>query len=85
MHVYPCGNRDNPLTGVFATRSPGRPNPIGHFVTPLLGRQESTLRIGDIEAFDGTPVIDIKGYFSQSDSVPEARIPDWDYRRDPLV
>jgi tRNA (Thr-GGU) A37 N-methylase len=54
-------------------------------VTPLLGREGSSLNVGDIEAFDGTPVIDIKGYFPESDSVPQARIPDWNYHRDPPV
>ena len=60
LKVHPRGNRNNPLTGVFATRSPDRPNPVGlHRVTVrrLVGNR---LRIGPIEAIDGTPVIDIK-------------------------
>ena len=60
FQVYPRGDRRNGLFGVFATRSPDRPNPIGlHPVTVrrVVGRR---LRIGPIEAIDGTPVIDIK-------------------------
>ena len=60
LRVYPRSNRRLPLTGVFATRSPDRPNPLGlHRVTVRkLGRNR--LRIGPIEALDGTPVVDIK-------------------------
>ena len=60
MKVHPRGDKNNPLTGVFATRSPDRPNPIGlHRVTirEIDGRR---LLIGPIEAIDGTPVVDIK-------------------------
>ena len=58
--VHPRGNKHAPLTGVFATRSPDRPNPIGlHRVTvqKIVGNR---YRIGPIEAIDGTPVVDIK-------------------------
>ncbi len=60
LKVHPRSDRSRPLTGVFATRSPDRPNPLGlHRVT--LRRIDGTrLRIGPIEAIDGTPVIDIK-------------------------
>jgi tRNA-Thr(GGU) m(6)t(6)A37 methyltransferase TsaA len=60
LRVYPRSDRRRPLTGVFATRSPDRPNPLGlHRVTVrrVAGRR---LRIGPIEAIDGTPVVDIK-------------------------
>jgi tRNA-Thr(GGU) m(6)t(6)A37 methyltransferase TsaA len=60
LKVYPRSDRRRPLTGVFATRSPDRPNPLGlHRVTVrrIIGNR---LRIGPIEAIDGTPVIDIK-------------------------
>jgi tRNA-Thr(GGU) m(6)t(6)A37 methyltransferase TsaA len=60
LQVHPRGNPSNPLTGVFATRSPDRPNPLGlHPVTvrEIDGRR---LRVGPLEAIDGTPVIDIK-------------------------
>jgi tRNA-Thr(GGU) m(6)t(6)A37 methyltransferase TsaA len=60
LQVHPRGDRQRPLSGVFATRSPDRPNPLGlHAVTVrrISGRR---LRIGPIEAIDGTPVVDIK-------------------------
>ena len=60
MQVRPRSDPSNPLTGVFATRSPDRPNPLGlHpvFVRAIEGRR---LRVGPIEAIDGTPVVDIK-------------------------
>jgi tRNA-Thr(GGU) m(6)t(6)A37 methyltransferase TsaA len=60
LKVYPRSNRRNLLTGVFATRSPDRPNPVGLHVVVLREIAEKRLRIGPIEAIDGTPVIDIK-------------------------
>jgi len=60
LRVHPRSDRRRPLTGVFATRSPDRPNPLGlHRVTVrrVVGHR---LRIGPIEAIDGTPVVDIK-------------------------
>ena len=60
LQVHPRGDLRNPLTGVFATRSPDRPNPLG--LHPVLVRaiDGRRLRIGPIEAIDGTPVVDIK-------------------------
>jgi len=50
--------------GVFATRSPHRPNPIGLTVVELLGREGATLRVRGIDMLDGTPVLDLKPYLS---------------------
>ncbi|MBK8030783.1 MAG: SAM-dependent methyltransferase [Chloroflexi bacterium] len=58
---------ENPLTGVFATRSPARPNPIGLHRVTVLEINGCRLKIGPIEAIDGTPVIDIKAALSQLD------------------
>ena len=60
LRVHPRSNPNNPLTGVFATRSPDRPNPLG--LHPVVVREidGTRLRIGPIEAIDGTPVVDIK-------------------------
>lgn len=60
LKVHPRGNKQNPLTGVFATRSPDRPNPIGLHRVIIRQIEASRLLIGPIEAIDGTPVIDIK-------------------------
>jgi tRNA-Thr(GGU) m(6)t(6)A37 methyltransferase TsaA len=59
--VHPGHNPDNPLAGVFATRSPDRPNPIGlHRVTIEEIEGSSHLRVRPLEVIDGTPIVDIK-------------------------
>lgn len=58
--VHPRSNPHNPLTGVFATRSPDRPNPLGLHPVVLREINGMRLRVGPIEAIDGTPVVDIK-------------------------
>jgi tRNA-Thr(GGU) m(6)t(6)A37 methyltransferase TsaA len=58
--VHPRGNPAAPLTGVFATRSPDRPNPVGLHRVSVLEVAGHRLRIAPIEAIDGTPVVDIK-------------------------
>ena len=58
--VHPRSNPRNPLTGVFATRSPDRPNPLGLHPVIVHAIDGRRLRIGPIEAIDGTPVVDIK-------------------------
>jgi tRNA-Thr(GGU) m(6)t(6)A37 methyltransferase TsaA len=60
LKVHPRGDRQNPLTGVFATRSPDRPNPIGLHRVHLRQIDRNRLLLGPMEALDGTPVIDIK-------------------------
>lgn len=58
--------------GVFATRSPHRPNPIGLGIVNLLGMDGSTLTVQGLDAIDGTPVLDIKPYVSSIDCIPGA-------------
>jgi tRNA-Thr(GGU) m(6)t(6)A37 methyltransferase TsaA len=61
LEVHPRDDERNPLTGVFATRSADRPNPIGlHRVKVLALEHDRWLQVSDLEAIDGTPVIDIK-------------------------
>ena len=60
LEVHPRGDRRNPLTGVFATRSPHRPNPLGLHRVIVREIAGVRLRVGPIEALDGTPVVDIK-------------------------
>lgn len=62
---------DDRAHGVFATRSPQRPNPLGLSVVELLGRDGNRLRIRGVDMLDGTPVVDIKPYLS---SVPDAAL-----------
>jgi tRNA-Thr(GGU) m(6)t(6)A37 methyltransferase TsaA len=60
LRVHPRGDRSRPETGVFATRSPDRPNPIGLHRVRLLAVEGSVLVVRGLEAIDGTPVVDIK-------------------------
>ncbi len=60
LKVHPRGDLAAPLTGVFSTRSPARPNPIGLHRVTVHEVSGHRLRIGPIEAIDGTPVVDIK-------------------------
>lgn len=76
VRVHPRGRKDLPLTGVFATRAPHRPNSIGMSVVRLLGREGTDLKVLGLDAFDGTPVLDIKPYLP-GDCVPGASYPDW--------
>jgi len=55
---------DNRPHGVFATRSPRRPNPIGLTVVELLGREGNALRVRGVDMLDGTPILDLKPYLS---------------------
>ncbi|HKD08525.1 MAG TPA: tRNA (N6-threonylcarbamoyladenosine(37)-N6)-methyltransferase TrmO [Bryobacteraceae bacterium] len=60
LKVHPRGNPNSPLTGVFATRSPDRPNPIGLHPVTILEIERGRIKVAPIEAIDGTPVVDIK-------------------------
>jgi tRNA-Thr(GGU) m(6)t(6)A37 methyltransferase TsaA len=60
FRVHPRGDAKNPLTGVFATRSPDRPNPLGLHPVTIREIDGHRLLVGPIEAIDGTPVVDIK-------------------------
>lgn len=61
LQVHPMGVESIPLTGVFATRSPDRPNPIGLHQVTVIGIEQSTmLRVQALEAIDGTPILDLK-------------------------
>jgi tRNA-Thr(GGU) m(6)t(6)A37 methyltransferase TsaA len=77
LRVHPRGDTANPLTGVFATRSPFRPNLIGFSVCRIRSVEENKIIIDDIDAFDGSPIIDLKPYIPASDCVPIASVPEW--------
>lgn len=74
--THPQMRPDLPLVGVFATRSPVRPNPLGMTVVKLLERKANVIRVMGLDAVDGTPVVDIKPYLPD-ESAAEARVPDW--------
>jgi tRNA-Thr(GGU) m(6)t(6)A37 methyltransferase TsaA len=69
LKTHPRGDTSVPLTGVFATRSPDRPNPLGLHRVTVLEIAGGELRVGPLEAIDGTPVVDIKPVLRAS--------PDW--------
>lgn len=68
-----------PECGVFATRSPVRPNPIGLSVVSILSVDEASgvICVDGLDAYPGTPVLDIKAYFPSTDRVQEVRIPEY--------
>jgi tRNA-Thr(GGU) m(6)t(6)A37 methyltransferase TsaA len=67
LKVHPHGDLATPLTGVFSTRSPDRPNPLGLHRVKVLKKRAGKLLIGPIEAIDGTPAIDIKPVLASND------------------
>jgi tRNA-Thr(GGU) m(6)t(6)A37 methyltransferase TsaA len=64
---------DDRQRGLFATRAPSRPNPIGLTAVRVLGRDGATLRVEGLDMLDGTPVLDIKPYIPSADAMPDAR------------
>jgi tRNA-Thr(GGU) m(6)t(6)A37 methyltransferase TsaA len=77
LKVHPKRNQNLPLTGVFATRSPARPNPMGISTVKLLERKDNILKVMGLDAVDGTPVLDIKPHIPGSDSPAETKTPGW--------
>lgn len=66
LQVHPRGDVNNAVTGVFATRSPDRPNPLGLHRVTVRQIQQNKLQVGPLEAIDGTPVVDIKPVLERS-------------------
>jgi excinuclease ABC subunit A len=68
-----------PVTGVFASRSPVRPNPLGLTTTEIIqvDEEEGLIEIANIDAFDDTPIIDLKPYIPSCDRVKDVKVPDW--------
>ena len=60
LRVHPRSNPANPEQGVFSTRSPDRPNPIGMHVVEIVAVGGTRIQVRDLEAIDGTPVVDLK-------------------------
>jgi tRNA-Thr(GGU) m(6)t(6)A37 methyltransferase TsaA len=67
LQVHPRSRPGAPLTGVFATRSPDRPNPVGLHRVTVLEVAGHRLRVAPMEAIDGTPIVDIKSVLRRSD------------------
>ena len=77
LRVHPEGRAEMPLVGIFATRSPRRPNPIAITAVRLLERQGPRLRVEGLDAYEGTPVLDVKPYLRRGDLVAGAAAPEW--------
>jgi tRNA-Thr(GGU) m(6)t(6)A37 methyltransferase TsaA len=77
MRMHPKGREDLPLLGVFATRSPRRPNPLGIRAVRLVEKKDNILKVEGLDALNGTPILDIKPYSSKHDLVKNAKTPWW--------
>jgi tRNA (adenine37-N6)-methyltransferase len=77
LKIHPKRRPYAPLIGLFATRSPDRPNPVSHTAVKLLSREGNVLKVKGLDVYNGTPVIDIKPYLPDNDSISEARVPEW--------
>ncbi len=75
--VHPQHREDLPMVGLFASRSPQRPNPLGKTIVRLLERKGNVLKVQGLDAIDGSPVIDIKPYMPGIDSVDNAKVSSW--------
>jgi len=77
LRVHPRKDPCNPLTGVFATHSPRRPNPIALTLCKIVAIAGNIIEIEEIDAYDGSPVIDIKCYIPAAVEDKDVRQPDW--------
>ncbi|MEA2530160.1 MAG: hypothetical protein QOG89_1804 [Thermomicrobiales bacterium] len=73
----PEDHPDTPPVGFFATRTPKRPNPIGIACPRLIRREGNLLVVAGIDAWDGTPILDLKGYYPRDELRADATVPDW--------
>jgi len=80
LQIHPQGNTDMPKVGLFATRTPLRPNPISLTVVRLIERRDNVLHVQNLDMYDGTPVLDLKPYLTRGDYQPQATGPEWIYR-----
>jgi tRNA-Thr(GGU) m(6)t(6)A37 methyltransferase TsaA len=76
MKVHPRGRSGMPLLGIFATRTPHRPNPIGLTRVKILKIEGNVITVQGLDAFDGTPVLDIKP-FDSWDTTEDFKVPKW--------
>jgi len=77
LQVHPRRNLANPLTGVFATRAPVRPNLIGFTCCRIISVKKNILEVEGLDAREGSPVLDLKPYIPSSDALPDAQVPAW--------
>ena len=77
LKVIPKRHPGAPEVGVFACRSPARPNPIGLCVTQLLEVEDNVLIVKGLDALKDSPIIDIKPYSPRADMIANTKVPDW--------
>jgi tRNA-Thr(GGU) m(6)t(6)A37 methyltransferase TsaA len=81
LQVHPRGDRKNPLTGVFACRAPVRPNLVALTVCKILSVEKNVLTVDRIDAFDATPVIDLKPFIPPDAPSRYIKVPGWTGRK----
>jgi tRNA (adenine37-N6)-methyltransferase len=77
LQVHPRSNKNNPLTGVFACRAPVRPNLIALSLCKIVSVKGNVVEVDKIDAFEGTPVLDLKPYSPGQDSASNVKVPKW--------
>lgn len=77
LRVHPKKRQQNPLTGVFATHSPVRPNLVAMTLCKIIRIESDLIQIEDIDAYNNSPVIDIKCYIPPDDPLQDIELPDW--------
>ena len=77
LQVHPCKNPENPLTGIFATHSPMRPNLIALTRCRIVKIEGLRIYLDQIDAFDQSPLIDIKCYFPPEEGDTDVKTPNW--------
>lgn len=83
LQVVPRRHHGAPQVGVFASRSPSRPNPVGFCVVELIKIEDCNLLVRGLDALEGSPIIDVKPYIPRADSISDARVPEWTSRGPP--
>ncbi|MBI3996440.1 MAG: tRNA (N6-threonylcarbamoyladenosine(37)-N6)-methyltransferase TrmO [Candidatus Omnitrophica bacterium] len=81
LRIHPKGIKALPKLGFLSTRTPHRPNPLGVTVVRLLKRRGSTLQVEGLDAWEGTPILDLKPYTNR-ESIKQFRVPEWIHRLD---
>lgn len=78
LQVHPRGNKNNPLTGVFACRAPVRPNLIALSLCKIISVKNNIVYIENIDALNNSPILDLKPYIPSIDHIiKDVRVPDW--------
>jgi tRNA-Thr(GGU) m(6)t(6)A37 methyltransferase TsaA len=77
LRIHPRGDKQNPLTGVFACRAPMRPNLIALSVSKIVSVQGNLITLDELDAFDGTPILDLKPFVPPDAPAKDVRVPAW--------